>query len=371
MYVKAVLQGTELDVRASDAQAVARYIMELDKDATGAAQPVSEAGTGVPDMLSLFVFGLPSIGDSKDFPTPVQGAPTVVENGVGAGNSDSSTFASHTLRVYRQRVYAGDTNNANKVFADVYYASRSRPIIELGSTAVQQKTQTYLTGFNADAGSGAVGAPLNSNDPQYRQQMVLDWTIPTGALAPAGTLFVEDYPPEPMPGLRRVAESSMFRFGTSKRITSFWFGDEITIPQCDKLASKYVACTNKDDLFFEDDSQRWLCTSMPAITTDGGWQIRISAEFVYSPTGWDSYEVSTYDDSPAILDPKVQAALFKRGQFTLYPPHVPDPYVPPHEGAGRFPQQLCRPMKNMVGYLSQGIIFDQPELTAFLDIDAL
>ncbi len=365
MYVKAVLQGTEMDIRASDAQAVARYIMELDKDATGTAQPVSEAGTGVPDMLSLFAFGLPSIGDSKDFPTPVQGAPTVVENGVGAGNSDSSTFATHTLRVYRQRIYAGDTNNANKVFADVYYASRSRPIIELGSSAVQQKTQTYLTGSNAASGDGVPSDPQTSNDPQYRQQMILDWTIAKGLLAPAGTLFAEDYPPEDMPSLKTVAESSMFRFGTSVRLTSFWFGDEITIPQCNALANHYVACTNKDDLFFPDDAQRWLCTSLPAITTDGGWQIRVSAEFVYSPFGWDSYEVYTYDGQPAILTPEVMGALYKRGQFTLYK-NVPDPYVPPHGGAGRFPQQLCRDMTNLVGYMSQGIIFDQPELNAVL-----
>ncbi len=157
----------------------------------------------------------------------------------------------------------------------------------------------------------------------------------------------------------------MFRFGTSVRITSFWFGDEITVPQCNELANHYVACTNKDDLFFKDDAQRWLCTSLPAITTDGGWQIRVSAEFVYSPFGWDSYEVYTYDGQPAILSPEVMGALYKRGQFTLYK-NVPDPYVPPHGGAGRFPQQLCRPMVSLVGYLSQGIIFDQPELDSVL-----
>lgn len=373
--VKVTLQGTEIDRRASDAQAIARYLVELDADSfgDGVSNEIQDAR-----LLCLALKAVPQIGERTDF-DPVDGAPVPKGNSADPANK----FSSHDLRVCRHRAYVAETNNGNKPFVDVYYASKARPTIEIGSSAVQQKTQTYLT----DEG----GAPTDSADPVFRKQIVLDYILKTGVLFPASTdatgAVTPAVPSSDLPMLKTPGDGTMFRFGDSLRISSWWFNDEATITDFQKMAHLYVTCTNKGPLFFPDDDQRWLCTSLPTLTNDGGWLTRVTGEFVYSPYGWDTY--SFYTDpllnAPAIIAQEVLDALYKRGTFLnsssgLVPRPFPETPadstqgskgatskgVATGTGAGRFPQQLCRPMTSLLGYISQGILGNQPDLSQVL-----
>ena len=364
---KVTLQGTELDIRASDAQAVAHYIVELDTANDGS---VLIRTNGDARMLADAVGQVPKIGDRADFDR-VNAAPEPSDS------KDGQQYASHDLRVCRQRAYVAETNNGNKPFVDVYYASKPRPVIEFGSSAVQQKTQTYLT----DESAGIL--PSDSSDPTFRKQMVLDYT------AKANTIISPNFsgpgqpgwPPADIPYLKTVAEGSMFRFGASIRISSWWFNDEAGINDFQDMERLYVACTNRSDLFFKGDDQRWLCTSLPSLTNDGGWMTRVTGEFVYSPYGWDTYTtyVDPFLNAPAILSQQTLQALYRRGVLThsqsgLIPSAFPEqpadatrssssPSAGTGAGAGRFPQQLCRPMRGLIGFLSDSI------LAATVDLD--
>ncbi len=357
-YKKAILFSTELDIRASDAQAMVRYIVEGDKDDAG-----HDTGVVVeqdPNALNVLAASLPAIGSKQDF-AGVQGAPNPPP-ALNTNVPNPENFTTHNMRVYRKRCHFGEMNNVNKIFGDVYYASRARPVIEFGSSAVQQPTQTYLTDESGlIASTDPNQLPSDSNDVTFRKQMVLDYKLKAGTYAtglPAADINL----------WKTSVDGTMFRFGSSARITSFWFNDEISPSQLNKLAQVYVSSTNKDPLFFADDAQRWLCTSLPSISTDGGWIWRASIELVYSPFGWDNYEVyiDPFTGQPAILSDDVLAALYKRGAFNNMP-QIPAAYAPQYGGAGRFPQQLCRPMRGVVGYLSQGVLFEQPALSSVLN----
>lgn len=150
------------------------------------------------------------------------------------------------------------------------------------------------------------------------------------------------------------------------------------------MSRLYVACTNKADLFFKDDNQRWLCTALPTLSNDGGWMTRCTAEFVFSPYGWDTYEFYTDPlwNTPAIIQQNILNALYQRGTFSNSQTKlIPSPYParPANAdqdgggtGVGRFPQQLCRPMNALVGFVSQGIFAPPSDLaTALTDVAAL
>ncbi len=371
-YSKLTLAGTELDIRASDAQAVAHYIAELDKNTDGTD------GTSTPlpgaNNLGAAIAQLPAIGSSQDFDA-VQGAPSSIDPTTGAtavpGGVEGVVYVTHTLRVSRHRIYTGDTGNGNKLHCDAFYTSKPRPVIEFGSSAVQQKTATYLP-------DTAQVLPANPSDPTIRQQMVLDFTEKAGSLISARTdasgNATAAWPPTDIPWLKTPCEGSMFRFGTSLRISSWWYNDEATVADFSELSQLFVAATNKGQFLFADDDQRWLCTSMPTLSNDGGWITRITGEFVYSPWGWDTYQVYTdpFTNAPAMLSAATLAALYTRGNFiTSLSGVIPSPYPPTpasatqsgnQAGAGRFPQQICRPMKKLLGFLSQGLLAPLQEL---------
>lgn len=371
MALKPVLFGTELDIRPSDAQAVVRYLVEADRDDAG--NDITATLEADPTALATLVKKLPPIGDKKYF-AGVQGAPNppAALASVGGGMVQEQNYTTHELRAYRQRISPSETKNINKVFAEVYYASRARPVIQFGASAVQQKTQTYLTDESGIIGSTDPSQlPADSNDVTYRKQMVLDYILKKGTYQQQATdsqgNVTPPYPAEDITLLKTAVDGTMFRYGDSIQVTSFWFNDECALPQLTKMSQMYTACTNKDALFFTDDAQRWLCTSMPRITTDGGWIWRVSTELVYSPFGWDNYEVyvDPFTSQPAIISDTVLQALYKRGSFNNMLT-IPGAYNPKGGGAGRFPQQLCRPMSKMLGFLSQGILFTQPTIDEVL-----
>ena len=367
--IKPVLVGTELDVRASDAQAVVRYLIDADKDASGG--DIQQVLSNTPQVLAEHLQDLPAIGDQRDF-GGIDGAPLPADSpeaGGVAGGGSSVQYASHKMRVYRRRITCGDTLNRNKAFCDVYYASRGRPVLEMGGAAVQQQTQTYLGVWPADgianvSGPGSAGQPADSSDPAYRTQMILDWLMPRGVYIPQTTdasgKVTGPWPTEDAQLLKTPAAGSMFRFGSSLKFTSFWFSDEVTITQWNQMCGMFVTAVNQDAIIFKDDAQRWLCTSLPYITTDGGWIYRVSVELVYSPWGWDNYlyYVDPFSQQPAIIKPKDLQDLYVRG--AIAPGSiVPGAYAKAGAGVGRFPQQICRPMQAMLGFLSQGILYPQ------------
>lgn len=358
---KLILEGTELDIRPSDAQAVAHYIVELDADTQG--NPLAPLNLPGANNLGAAQLTLPAIGSSQDF-NAVQGAPLVDGTGSAApGVVQGAQFVTHTLRVSRHRIYTGGTGNGNKLHADVFYSSKPRPVIELGSSAVQQKTQTYLSD------STSVVTPQNSF--MLRQQMVLDYIQKAGSMIGAKTdtssNLTSAWPPTDIAWLKTPAEGSMFRFGTSLRISSWWYNDEATIKDFSEMAQLYVAATNNGPFLFANDDQQWLCTSLPTLTNDGAWMTRVTGEFVYSPFGWDSYQVYTdpFTNAPAMLSQDVINALYTRGVVNSYGVPSPYPSSPATDrqsgngaGAGRFPQQVCRPMLKLLGFISQGILAD-------------
>ncbi len=368
MGTRITLEGTELDIRASDAQAVAHYIVEMDTTADGG--PV-DAFTNLPggNNLGFAIRLLPAIGSKQDF-TAVQGAPNPPAVSTDPNGEVQLSFVTHTLRVSRHRIYPGGTANGNKVHADVYYQSKPRPVIELSSSAVQQKTQSYLTDRNL---AGGVTTPT---DPFFRQQIVLDYTQKAGSLLSAAQdasgNTTAAWPPVDIPWLKSPGEATMFRFGTSLRVSSWFFNDEATIDNFKDMASLYTACVNKGKFLFDGDDQRWLCTSLPTVTSDGGWMTRATGEFVYSPFGWDSYLYYTdpFLNSPAIVPNDVIVQLYERGDFTnsntgVIPssyPRQPASFGSgssgpgAQAGVGRFPQQPCRTMAGLLGFLSQGIL---------------
>lgn len=377
--LKVVLSGTELDVRASDAQAIAHYYVDLGDGDTSTPVPGANAtlslGGATPQTLDQALMKVPQIGDMTDF-NQTGGAPLPQAD---AANPTKQYFT-HKLRVSRQRVYPGGSQNPNKLFVDVYYSSKPRPVIELGSSAVQQKTQTYLT----EAGSNSFAQ--GSADPKFRQQMVLDYILKKGSLFPQTTDAngtTPSFPPYDIPYMKTPGEGSMFRFGASLRVSSWWFNDEVTQDQFSAMSQLAVSCTNKGPFLFSDDDQRWLCTALPTQTTDGGWTTRVTGEFVYSPWGWDTY--LNYNDpllnAPALLSSNVLTALYTRGTLGFVsgvPSPFPaspatgtqsssDPIAGPGSGAGRFPQQLCRPFRELLGFLSDGILAPKVDISIVLN----
>jgi len=341
-FVKVIQEGSELSVHATDATARVIYRVELKGN-----------GPFSPDAMRAAVNQLPRIG-SRSFGT-ILGAPT--------GNSASTTnntFAVHDLRVSNHVARTIKSENGQMHYIDCMYASRPRPTIERGASASQQKTSTYLF-------AGASGGYAYTS----REQMVLDWTAPIGifsGMTPPKGISLE--PPVETPFLKTPVSGTRMEFGSSVRLASTWYADEISQQAIDRVSFIYGTAINWFPLFYGgisgfDDSRKWLCASVGSVSHDGGWSNRISGEFVFNPQGWDTQAVYTlpYSDQPAILKSEVLQGLYNGLAKNA---RIPPPYVPPGGGAGRWPQQVAGNLALLVGFLSQGVLAPLPTVDQLL-----
>ncbi len=339
--VKLTIFNARLKISASIASAIVTYFVDLE----------GVGNLDSPDILAYAATLVPQIGSYQDFPN-VSAAPSTDPS------SQYSTVV-HSLRVSNIEPYVGTTNNSKKLFVDVFYDSRPRPTIEFGSSGNQQRVETYNSS-NQDHTSGTTAGE--------RRQMTVDFLLKAGSLQNDSNGII---PEVDTPMLKTPGSGIQFQFGSSIILGSTYYGDELTVGECNILAALYTTCVNKDPLFFSsstfvsprfgnvalaDDSTCWLCTSIKYVTNDGGWTIKLAAEFVYNPYGWDTRLVYTYPftQQPVTgVSQDILNNLFARPTPGTY---TSEPYVPTQGGVARYPQQLSKNMTNLVEFISQGTL---------------
>ncbi len=295
------------------------------------------------DAVNQAIQLLPQIGDTGNIGSvggfaAVLGPPTSLQLGLSGFPSSRAT---HDLRVVGHAAGVENSGSVQKYYIDVLYESRPRPTIEMGSASLPQSTTTYLSKDGS------------------RQQMMLGWTIPANLYGPQS-------PPEVTEYLNSPVNGSRMQFGSTVRISSVWYTDELSPSDILNIQGLYSTTINRGDLFYQPagvhDRRLWLCSSVGCTTNDGGYSTRLTGEFVFNPEGWDSVGVFTipYSSSPARLTTEVANQLTQ--QLPLMVGRIPDPYLPTQGGAGRWPQQYETNLIYLVGFLSQGILVPQPTL---------
>jgi len=312
--VKPILYGSSLETFATDATGIVTYYVDLGQTSL------------TPDVLNTAMANVPKIGDRKDF-SGVPGAPTQTVFG------GSRVRASHDMRVASIR--SRTTDNASKLFLDVIYKSRPQTVIEWGGTGNQVRVDTYLTG--------------TSDNPVFKQ-MTLDYTVKKGA-------YGLSYPTADQPFLKSPVQGTRTQFSASFRVTSTFYSDELNEDEIAKLSQKYTTALNLTNFIGTTDRARWMCTSITAVSTDGGYSNRVSAEFVFNIQGWDTVALFTipFNKQPAIITDDVAKNLMV--PIVGFANKIPDPYLPSQGGAGRFPQQTYADLKILARYLSRGQLF--------------
>ncbi len=337
--IKLTIFNAEINTYAPSANATVTYIVNM-----------GNTGFDDPNIMVQAMNLAPRIGSSKDFGA-IPGAPNI------GADSPVATFSTHALRVSRVRPYISITNNSKVMFVEVTYESRPRPTFEIGSTAVQEKTDTFLTNAQTDAGTFYL----------TRQQMTIDWLVKAGTYTIPGSTQKE--PPTDVPLPKTTISGTRFRLGSTIRLSSTYYNDEITIANAIGLAGLYTTVVNKTPTFYVnylsgmgvDDSASWLTTAVGAISMDGGYTMKVFGEFMFNPYGWDTHIVYTepFTQQLAILRDDVVKNLWSRSVATSG--KVADAYNPPQAGAGRFPQQVQYNINPLVGFLSGGTLRPQPD----------
>lgn len=182
--------------------------------------------------------------------------------------------------------------------------------------------------------------------------MVLDYLLKKGSAFtdPAtGVSFpLQDFPLPPVP-----LEASVLRFGATCRLNATYYTDEIARKDLLAATAYYTPTSNSEDLFFVGDQGHWLLMAFPVSTLDGGWTMKIGAEFVYSPDGWDTVGVYTNGFT------KQKVLISDENLKKISPPlinpagDVCDPVLPDQAGIGRWPQVRQIPHAPVLKFLLQ------------------
>ncbi len=350
--IKLTIINAEVNSYAASANGTITYLAEM--------QPGNDGASDNPQVMIEAMNLVPRIGSTENFGS-VPGAPNPQNQ--AASFTTVSGFITHQLRVSRVRPYIGNTNSGKAVFVEVSYESRPRPTIEIGSTAVQERTDTFLSQVATNAGNFYL----------KRQQMTLDWLVKKGTYSIPGSTQLE--PPSDVPLPLTTVQGSRFRLGSTIRVSSTYYNDEINLSQAIALAGLYTTTVNKEALFYNpnylngqnlSDQSSWLTTAVGAISMDGGYTIKVFGEFMFNPYGWDTHVVYTepFTQQLAILQEDVVKQLWARS--TAQTGTVPEAYNPPQAGAGRFPQQVQYYLSPLVGFLSQGLIGKQAPIGSII-----
>jgi len=319
--VKVTLAGSQLTVYPTNASATLTYWVDTEGDDTTSTD--SKLMAAAADLL-------PRIGTTPEIATVV-----------GAFGD------SHDMRVDNYSI--SPAGNGHKYTAIVQCESRPKPTIEFGSSTIQSKSSTYLSGAG-NGGNGEGTAIINAPE---RSQMVLDWKVTAGLYGTdqeTGTQLPDaEYllPRVPLTG-------TALRFGSTIRIGATYYGDEITVAQILKIQNWFVPSTNARDLFYVGDAGYWLCTSLGVVSNDRGYKLGLSCEWTFNPDGWDTLGVYTdpFTKQLAIVkDERLHALsvpIINRADQS-----VGSPDVEAYSGAGRWPQAFQVDQTALKAFMAQ------------------
>lgn len=277
------------------------------------------------------------------------GTPIIAQVPGGPSGLNNGLLGYHLPRVYSITPRVAHEANANKLFVDVVFKSKPKPIYEFGSGTSQVSTNTYLS-----------VPPQNAFAPQPNTftQMTLDWNETAGIFG--NSLDGTQNPPSLIPWPLTPFTGQKFQFGATFRLGASFFSDELTLSQASILQANYVNCINlkSTGLFGAtfNDRRMWLVSSFNLVSDDAGFTNRVSIEMIFNPFGWDSLGIFTLpvSGSKAIIasDLVTQWSQMLGSDNPALP--VPPPFVPLHGGIGRWPQQVAVNVNALLGFLCQG-----------------
>ncbi len=308
--IKPTYAGTSLSLYPTDGSITLRFYLDLSDETLD--------GAPSPDYLRQVVeYYFPPVGSPASALSLLDNFNST-ENSIGSwsgsieklqGTVSGGDDANSNVNLMRILSYHIDTppNNPKYYFVNVNLGSRSKPSMELGTSAQQDETGTYLDGS---------GEQSPANFMQKRKQMKLAFYFTPDYFTKntGGTITI----PSGFNGpITPVEGASALRFGATFRFSATYYADELGETTDDArnnvflLVQYYNCTTNASDLFYRYDAGYWLLSNLSAITNDAGWSYRISADWVFNPDGWDTFAI--YNDpqtgSPVFVDDNNLQAL--------------------------------------------------------------